>query len=196
LRKAVVRVSARRLSRPELRERTRERVLDAAERTFSEKGYHAASLDEIAEDAGYSKGAVYSNFSGKADLFLAVMDRRAEREAGGLAGQSPGAGAQGTPPTVEPSGWALATLDFFLVAVHDERLRGLLAERYRQARARTSNLLPRQGGPAAGEPAWASPDEIATAAMAVGSGLIIQASLDDSAVAADLYGRIMSKLLS
>ena len=41
---------------------------------FSRDGYHGASLEEIADTAGFSKGAVYSNFGGKAELFLAVLD--------------------------------------------------------------------------------------------------------------------------
>ena len=52
---------------------------------FLERGFHGASLDEIAEEAGYSKGAVYSNFAGKDDLFLAVLDANAERRARALA---------------------------------------------------------------------------------------------------------------
>ena len=40
---------------------------------FLRRGFHAASLDEIAEEAGYTKGAVYSNFAGKDDLFLALL---------------------------------------------------------------------------------------------------------------------------
>ena len=47
-----------RLSRPERKERTRGDLLDAARRVFERHGFHRASLDQIAEDAGYTKGAV------------------------------------------------------------------------------------------------------------------------------------------
>jgi AcrR family transcriptional regulator len=67
---------ARRLTRPEQRERTRDDLLAAARAVFERCGFHRASLDEIAEAAGYTKGAVYSHFSGgKDELFLAVLDR-------------------------------------------------------------------------------------------------------------------------
>jgi AcrR family transcriptional regulator len=48
---------------------------------FLHRGFHAASLDEIAEEAGYTKGAVYSNFASKDDLFLAVLDDYFKRRA-------------------------------------------------------------------------------------------------------------------
>jgi AcrR family transcriptional regulator len=69
-----------RLTRAEQQAQTRARLIEAAARVFARRGYQAASVEEIAEDAGYSHGAVYSNFEGKADLFLAVFeDYMAER---------------------------------------------------------------------------------------------------------------------
>jgi AcrR family transcriptional regulator len=66
-----------RLTRIERRERTREGLILAAERLFTERGFHASTVDEIALEAGYTKGAVYSNFASKEDLFFAVYERRA-----------------------------------------------------------------------------------------------------------------------
>ncbi|WP_123024241.1 TetR/AcrR family transcriptional regulator [Mycolicibacterium stellerae] len=56
-------------------ERTRSLLLDAAEEVFAEKGFTAASLDDIARAAGYTKGAIYKHFATKEDFFLAVSDR-------------------------------------------------------------------------------------------------------------------------
>lgn len=56
-------------------ERTRALLLDAAEEVFAEKGFAAATLDDIAHAAGYTKGAIYKHFSVKEELFLAVSDR-------------------------------------------------------------------------------------------------------------------------
>lgn len=56
-------------------EHTRSVLLDAAEEVFAEKGFMAASLDDIAGAAGYTKGAIYKHFATKEDLFLAVSDR-------------------------------------------------------------------------------------------------------------------------
>jgi AcrR family transcriptional regulator len=68
-----------RLSRVERREQTRQELLSAAEACFVSRGFHASSVDEVAERAGYTKGAVYSNFASKEDLFFAVYERRVER---------------------------------------------------------------------------------------------------------------------
>jgi AcrR family transcriptional regulator len=56
-------------------EHTRSLLLDAAEEVFAERGFMAASLDDIAHTAGYTKGAIYKHFATKEDLFLAASDR-------------------------------------------------------------------------------------------------------------------------
>jgi len=68
-----------RLTRSQRQEQTRSQLIEAALRVFLRRGFHGASLDEIAEEAGYTTGAVYSNFKGKDDLFLAVLDAEAQR---------------------------------------------------------------------------------------------------------------------
>jgi AcrR family transcriptional regulator len=68
-----------RRTRAEQQQCTREGVLSAADRLFVERGFHATSVDQIAQAAGYTKGAVYSNFAAKEDLFFAVYERRMER---------------------------------------------------------------------------------------------------------------------
>jgi AcrR family transcriptional regulator len=62
---------------PEMRrEQTRAHLLAAAAEVFAAHGFHGAALEEIAETAGFTTGAIYSNFGGKEDLFLAVVQRR------------------------------------------------------------------------------------------------------------------------
>ncbi len=51
------------------------KIMESAARVFARKGYHGASLDMIASEAGLTKGAVYSNFQNKTDLFFALLDR-------------------------------------------------------------------------------------------------------------------------
>src|SRR5271157_2086702 len=65
----------KRLTRQESKEVTRMRLIEAAERLFIRKGFDDASVDEISETAGYSRGAFYSNFDDKEQVFLAVIDR-------------------------------------------------------------------------------------------------------------------------
>jgi len=65
---------ATRQTREERKARTRADLLVAGRQVFLERGFHRATLDEIAEAAGYTKGAVYSNFADKDALFVAVLD--------------------------------------------------------------------------------------------------------------------------
>jgi AcrR family transcriptional regulator len=61
------------------RQQTREQLLQAAAQVFAQRGYRGATLDEVATVAGFTKGAVYSNFENKEDLFLALFKADAER---------------------------------------------------------------------------------------------------------------------
>lgn len=60
------------------RQLTRDALIEAAAHVFTRRGFHAASLDEIAETAGFTRGAIYKNFADKEELFFAVFDRSIE----------------------------------------------------------------------------------------------------------------------
>ncbi len=60
------------------KEQTRERILDAAEKLFAEKGFHETAMDEIVQTARVSKGGVYFHFSSKEKLFFALLDKLAD----------------------------------------------------------------------------------------------------------------------
>ena len=64
-----------RLTREQSRDQTRQRLLDAAQAVFTKKGFGASSVEDVAADAGYTRGAFYSNFSSKAELLLEVLKR-------------------------------------------------------------------------------------------------------------------------
>jgi len=72
------------MSRADRQARTRADLIQAADRLFTRHGFHATSLDAIADEAGYTKGAVYSNFSAKEDLFFAVYAERVQRSVADL----------------------------------------------------------------------------------------------------------------
>lgn len=173
-------MGARRLTRDESRAHTREAILAQARRQFESHGYRGASLDDIAEAAGYSKGAVYSNWASKEALFLDLLDREAQEQ-----------GTADLPLATEATGWALATLDFFLEAVHNPDTRAALGERYRQARQGAGAAIA-QGRP---NPPWASWEELASVVMALGSGIIIQSAVDETAIDPTLMQRVMERLL-
>ena len=126
-------------TRQESQRLTREALILAARAVFARDGYHGANLDLIAREAGFSKGAVYSNFEGKATLFLAVMD--ANLDAALAAGawdlfersddpDGPQGGPTANAEVVEAiRGFALASLEFIATAARDERLAAELGER-------------------------------------------------------------------
>jgi AcrR family transcriptional regulator len=90
MQQAVIR---KRLTREESRAQTRERLLEAAFAVFARDGIEAAAIEEIAELAGYSRGAFYSNFESKEELLLVLLDREMEQAkkniAAILSGDSP-----------------------------------------------------------------------------------------------------------
>jgi AcrR family transcriptional regulator len=119
--------------------RNRTELLVAAGRVFRELGYAGASLDAIAEAAGFSKGAVYSHFVSKADLFLSLLESRIEERAEGQlqALQQHGTvrsfiGQVFATSRADPE-WRLAVLEFRVVAARDPELRA----RYRRVHERT-----------------------------------------------------------
>ncbi|MPZ53844.1 MAG: TetR family transcriptional regulator [Acidimicrobiia bacterium] len=127
-------------SRAERQRATREALVMAALLTFTRDGYHRASLEGIAHEAGFSKGAVYSNFDGKAELFLAVMDYNLEK----LRGQdwdpfqAPATHGVPTPDDGQADdedaaqmvrGFGLATLEFIAIAARDFELTRKLGTR-------------------------------------------------------------------
>lgn len=71
-------LSRQRLSREQSRALTRERLLEAAHTLFVEKGFALASVEDIAGTAGYSRGAFYSNFADKTELFVELLRREAD----------------------------------------------------------------------------------------------------------------------
>ena len=133
-----------RLTRAEQRQQTRERVIDAAERLFVETGFHATSVDEVAGEAGHTKGAVYSNFESKEDLFFAVYERRAERaavEAERVIGESgPAAGLErlaydSALRRGRDDGWLAVFYEFWAHVVRHPELRERFAEVHTRALA-------------------------------------------------------------
>jgi AcrR family transcriptional regulator len=135
-----------RLSRAEQNDRNRALLLAAALRVFLARGYHAATLEQIADEAGFSKGVVYSRFDSKADMFLALLtDRITKRAAqnaataGSLARSGDLAGLVELAWREERAapGWRLLVTEFRVHAARDPELAG----RYAAAHARTVDGL-------------------------------------------------------
>jgi AcrR family transcriptional regulator len=179
-----------RLTRVEQVGKNRASVLDAARRVFLARGYGGATLEAIAEEAGFSKGVVYSQFASKADLFLALLEGRiAERAAENerIAGRAAGAAALRAllrnfeADVRAEAGWARLVIEFRVHALRDPALN----RRYAEAHARTVDLLAgaldgihRRGGL---EPAM-PPRAMAGLMLAVGAGVTLERAADPGAL--------------
>jgi AcrR family transcriptional regulator len=73
-----------RLTREQSRDQTRQRLLESAQTQIMKKGFTATSVEDIAEAAGYTRGAFYSNFGSKTELFLELLRRDHEQMQAGL----------------------------------------------------------------------------------------------------------------
>jgi AcrR family transcriptional regulator len=131
-----------RLSRAEQNDRNRALLFAAARRVFLARGYYAATLEQIADEAGFSKGVVYSRFASKADLFLALLeDRITERAAQNAQAARDLAGTGNFAALVDlvqraeraAPGWRLLLTEFRIHAARDPELN----RRYAALHART-----------------------------------------------------------
>jgi AcrR family transcriptional regulator len=131
-----------RLSRAEQNDRNRALLLAAARRVFLARGYYAATLEQIADEAGFSKGVVYSRFASKADMFLALLEDRIEERAAQnadlarrLAGSGNFAALLDLAQQAERAapGWRLLVTEFRIHAGRDPELN----RRYAAVHART-----------------------------------------------------------
>src|ERR1700758_2395817 len=140
-----------RLTREQSKAHTRERLLDAARSVFASSGFHGASVEEIASTAGYSTGALYSNFDGKEDLFLVLMEREIEEHAREIAeavrarstvAERAAGGARQWMQMIErePDVLLLFT-EFWAYGVRDAKVRPMIAARFAQARAVLTGLI-------------------------------------------------------
>jgi len=144
-------MTTRPLSRAARREQTRDDLIAAADRAFVEGGFHATSLDQIAASAGYTKGAVYSNFDSKEDLFFAVYERRAAAAEAQMAELFRGDAAAGldrisadtTGRINRDDGWLAAFFEFWAHVIRHPELRGRFAEVHRRLQVPVAGALER-----------------------------------------------------
>lgn len=134
----------------EQRAQTRADLLAAARDRFLEVGYAAASLEDIAERAGYSKGAVYSNFVDKPNLCREVLQAIHAERIGELADQVTGTGdlhcridmLEGwVKKTAGDVGWTMLELEFITVARNDPELLAMIVELRAEARRTVVEML-------------------------------------------------------
>jgi AcrR family transcriptional regulator len=193
-----------RLTREEKKARTRAQLIAAAATVFARRGYVAASLDEVAEEAGLTKGAVYSNFDSKEELFQAVIDERFNepmKHAAEVIENSAGTteelamvGARAFVDVVqqEREVFLLALEMNIHVARHPERAPTFAAAR-REQLADVADIIT-EHSKASGDPLPLPAFEMAIAVEALSQGIALHSLVDPEGVPDDLLGRVYSVL--
>jgi AcrR family transcriptional regulator len=192
------------LTRRERQEQTRELLLDAAAMVFARRGYHEASVEEIASEAGFSTGAVYSNFSGKEELFLALADREVEKqvaeihavaegvEAGGEAAVE--AGRQFQELLKRDRDWPLLFYEFWSFGVRSARIQGEFAKRRQAVQDALAETLDRLAAQLSFELRFPAP-MLATAIGATLNGLAFERAADPGAISDEVLGEFVAAIL-
>ena len=194
-----------RLTRAERREQTRDDLIAAADRRFVQGGFHATSLDQIAADAGYTKGAVYSNFASKEDLFFAVYERRAavaEAQMAELFEADPAAGldrisADTSARRDRDDGWLAVFFEFWAHVIRHPELRGRFAAIHRRLQLPVAGALERVAAERGVElPVAALPLAVASGAMQIGLALerLTQPEVVDEALGVRMAHLLLEEL--
>jgi AcrR family transcriptional regulator len=187
-----------RVSRAAQVELNHARLMQAARRVFVKRGYHAASLDEVASSAGFTKGVVYARFASKAEMMLALLEARIAERAAQMQelvaamprardAVGPALARQWMEVTRPDTDWQLLVLEF---RVHAARDRALNAK-FRALHARMRDAI---AAAYAGVPAIVPPDDLARIAMALTEGVALERAVDPDGFSAELFVRVADAL--
>jgi AcrR family transcriptional regulator len=188
--------------RDEQKALTRQRLIDAAEAVFARSGYHGASVEEVAHEAGATTGALYSNFAGKEDLFLALFEERIATDLGSysdavgeeatLADQARAAGDRWMEILRERPNYFPVLVEFWAHAIRDPQLRDRLGERFATLRVESARIASEaaesQGLPAGRE----AGERLGIFINALGNGLALEKLADPDAVPDTLFGDLLA----
>jgi AcrR family transcriptional regulator len=183
-------------TRAERQAETRSRLLDAAVEVCAERGLRQASIEEIADRAGYSTGAVYSNFAGKDDLLLAVFEQRLEPrlrslatpliEAGTAAEQAGESGEFIRLMLSEERSYLLLLCEFWAHAAREPALRERFA-RIRRGRRATIEAMIEERVRRRGIETNPPPAELAAGFLACAIGVLFEGLVDPQLDAEAVY---------
>jgi AcrR family transcriptional regulator len=183
------------------REQVRTRVLRAAAQVFAERGFAGATIDQVAAVAGFTKGAVYSNFGSKDELFPALMEAEvtarvaAVEQALGPATDLAGAlAAVGGELSRRDAQWQLLFVELWQRAVRDPAARAAFVATRTQLRAQVSQAVQRF---LADHPARAGWDAgtLTVVLLALLNGLAMESLPDPDAVPDEVLPRVLAALL-
>jgi AcrR family transcriptional regulator len=189
-----------RLTRKEKQAHTRSCLMQAAAKVFARRGLQQASIDEVAEQAGYTKGAFYANFKNKEELFLAMLDERfAERltEIERIMGsedapeeQARQAGDDFTRAVVADPQWERLFFEFAAYAARNDSFREELVTRYRSLRGRVTEAY-RQRAERDGIVPPLPLEQISLMTFAMAKGVALEKLLEPEVVDDELYGTML-----
>jgi AcrR family transcriptional regulator len=175
-------------------------LLDAAARVFVDRGYAGASVEAIAAEAGYTRGAFYSNFATKDELFVALLQERGfelarsvARDSAGMTPGELGAYAAAVHAHVAAEWMVRLFLEVLAHAGRDPETRRLAAGFWSGTRDLGAEQIRRLYAAAGREPP-ADPGEIASAFIALDVGLALQRYVDPGAASLDAYPRLFELL--
>ncbi len=190
-----------RLTRKEKQAHTRACLMQSAAKVFARRGLQQASIDEVAEDAGFTKGAFYANFKSKEELFLAMLDERFTQRIEGIERVIAGEGStaekarragdnfvQGLSADRE---WERLFFEFSAYAVRDEDFREELVTRYRTMRDRMAAALEAHSD-GLGKEATLPSDQVALMVSVMANGFALEKLLEGEAVPDELYGTMLT----
>jgi AcrR family transcriptional regulator len=187
------------LTRREQRERTRGELLEAAGSVFARRGLDA-TIDEIAAEAGYTKGAFYASFASKEELFLEVVDLRFATEATRLdellagsedpEGQARAAAIDFVRFVSADPGWPRLFFEFTVRAVREEPFREHLAERYDALRARLTDVYRRWTTELGVDPPIPL-EQVATMTYCMANGFLAERLIDPE-IDEEVFGSMMA----
>jgi AcrR family transcriptional regulator len=190
---------AKRMTRAERAARTRELLMRAASKVCAKHGLERASIDEVAEEAGFTKGAFYSNFRSKEELFLAMLDERfgehlekLERrmdEEGEIADQAREAALDFAHDMAEDPEWVRLFFQFAAHAARDEDFRSELVTRNRTLQEQFAKIVRRRAERLPFD-APVEPDDLALMADVMADGFAIHQLLDPERFTDELNGRL------
>jgi len=197
-------LAVKRLTRPEQNERNRALVLDAARRIFLAHGYHGATIEEIADDAGFSRGVVYSQFGTKAELFLGMLERRMAERAAQTAAQAGRLSGEGGAITLmegaadrdsEDPAWGLLLIEFRVHAARDQELNSRYASAHRRTVERLATVL---GGiyERADQAPPLPTGQLAELMMAISSGAQLEHAANPAALPKSVRFQTLRRLLA
>jgi AcrR family transcriptional regulator len=194
-----------RMTREQSRANTRERLLAAARSVFARSGFHGASVEEVASEAGFSTGALYSNFAGKEDLFLALMEREIDEHGREIAQAVSARASMAERATGGARQWMtmiqrepevlLLFMEFWAYGVRDAQVRPKVAAQFAQMRQLLTKLIAdgvREFDLELDIPA----EQLAVAIDALADGIARQKLADPDAVPDELMGRVLSLLFA